>query len=71
VARDDWENYVNRLHKLFSLVFPKHLGLGFPRRRQEEINEMVVCLVFGKWLLPLFTGKHCNIHVILGGEGES
>ena len=35
-----WENYVNRLNKWFSLVFPWHLGLGFPRRGQEEINEM-------------------------------
>ena len=26
-----WENYVNRLNKWFSLVFPWHLGLGFKR----------------------------------------
>jgi hypothetical protein len=35
-----WENYVNRLNKWFSLVFPWHLGLDFPRRGQKEINEM-------------------------------
>jgi len=27
--------------QVFSLVFPWHLGLSFPRRGQEEINEMV------------------------------
>jgi hypothetical protein len=36
-----WENYVNRLNKWFYLVFPWHLGLDFPRRGQEETNEMI------------------------------
>ena len=35
-----WENYVNRLNKWFSLVFPWHLGLDLPRRGRKAIDEM-------------------------------
>lgn len=34
-----WQNYVNRLNKWFSLVFPWHLGKQFPRRTPEDIME--------------------------------
>lgn len=35
-----WGNYVNRLNKWFSLVFPWHLGKEFPIRTPEDIAEL-------------------------------